>query len=219
MKKLVALSLVVFIFFSLTACKDSTTSVNLSIPDDITEASVSHIVSGQESQWIIGGNDIPPLNDWLSRLQCEQGNKPEDSEGGEVYFFAFDGRDDLNFSYVNNGENGCYLVVNETWYYVSNPADPPVTFSNDIDALLRPYQEVLDRLNEEHGYGLYIPEDKKESVYEAYKNMTPEEFETEMIKELEEETSGRDVSNDSEIIIGDYSNTPEQASSDDSNGE
>ena len=49
---------------------------------------------------------------------------------------------------------------------------------------------VLDRINDEYGYGLYIPEAEKESVYEAYKDMTPEEFEAEILKELEEDAKG-----------------------------
>ena len=60
----------------------------------------------------------------------------------------------------------------------------------DLDKLLHPYQVVLDRINDEYGYGLYIPEAEKESVYEAYKDMTPEEFEAEILKELEEDAKG-----------------------------
>lgn len=45
-----------------------------------------------------------------------------------------------------------------------------------IDALLAPYQEVLDRLNEENGWTLAIPEEAREKVYDAYKDCTPEEF-------------------------------------------
>ena len=54
----------------------------------------------------------------------------------------------------------------------------------NIDELLKPYQEVLDRLNAEYDYKLYIPEDRKYSVYEAYKNLTPEEFEKQILDEL-----------------------------------
>lgn len=56
---------------------------------------------------------------------------------------------------------------------------------NDIDELLKPYQEVIDQLNEEYSCGLYIPDDRKISVYMAYKDMTPKEFEIQIRKELE----------------------------------
>lgn len=54
----------------------------------------------------------------------------------------------------------------------------------DIDERLKPYQEVLDRLNAEYDYKLCIPEDRKYSVYEAYKDLSPEEFEKQILEEL-----------------------------------
>lgn len=54
----------------------------------------------------------------------------------------------------------------------------------DIDELLKPYQEVLDRLNAEYDYKLYIPEDRKYSVYDAYKDLSPEEFKKQILEEL-----------------------------------
>lgn len=54
----------------------------------------------------------------------------------------------------------------------------------DIDELLKPYQEVLDRLNAEYDYKLCIPENRKYSVYDAYKDLTPEEFEKQILEEL-----------------------------------
>ena len=54
----------------------------------------------------------------------------------------------------------------------------------DIDELLKPYQEVLDRLNAEYDYKLYIPEARKYSVYDAYKGLSPEEFEKQILEEL-----------------------------------
>ena len=54
----------------------------------------------------------------------------------------------------------------------------------DIDELLKPYLEVLDHLDEEYGYKFCIPEDRKYSVYEAYKDLTPEEFEKQILEEL-----------------------------------
>lgn len=54
---------------------------------------------------------------------------------------------------------------------------------DDIDELLKPYQEVLDRLNAEYGYQLYIPDDRKYSVYDAYKDLSPEEFEKQILEE------------------------------------
>lgn len=62
----------------------------------------------------------------------------------------------------------------------------------DIDELLKPYQEVLDRLNAEYDYKLYIPEDRKYSVYDAYKDLSPEEFEKQILEELNGSTEDFD---------------------------
>ena len=53
-----------------------------------------------------------------------------------------------------------------------------------------------------------FPEDKKVSVYEAYKDMTPEGFEAEILRELEEEANGSYVLDDSDIMIGVHSDSP-----------
>lgn len=62
----------------------------------------------------------------------------------------------------------------------------------DIDELLKPYQEVLDRLNAEYDYKLYIPEERKYTVYEAYKDLSPEEFEKQILEELNGSTENFD---------------------------
>ncbi len=85
----------------------------------------------------------------------------------------------------------------------------------NIDERLRPYQEVLDRLNEEYGYGLYIPEDEKFNVYISYKDMTQEAFETEIMKELEESASNGMGINGSGEMYFEYFDTPSRIPSHD----
>ena len=79
----------------------------------------------------------------------------------------------------------------------------------DIDELLKPYQAVLDRLNEEYGCGLYIPEDRKISVYIAYKDMTTEEFEAQIRKELEATTNDEHTEQDGNGSSFEYFEIPE----------
>ena len=79
---------------------------------------------------------------------------------------------------------------------------------NDIDELLKPYQEVIDRLNEEYGYGLHIPEDRKISVYMAYKDMTPAEFEVQIRKELEVSTNDQHTEYDGSGSHFEYIDVP-----------
>ncbi len=56
---------------------------------------------------------------------------------------------------------------------------------SDIDELLAPYQEIIDKVNSEYGTDIIIPDDEKENVYNYYKDMTLEEFEETIRKELE----------------------------------
>lgn len=138
MKKIIPLCMCVLILFSLGACGNPTTSVIFSIPDDVTEANVTHVLSGQVSKWSVSRNDLLLLKEWVSGLQCEQkdfeqGNTPGDTEGGEAYSFTFNGKPELDFSYVINGENDCYLLFGSTWYSVPNPSVPPVSTLVDAE--------------------------------------------------------------------------------------
>lgn len=56
----------------------------------------------------------------------------------------------------------------------------------NLDQLLEPYQEVIDRLNKENGWCISIPENSKQQVYDYYKNYSMEEFEQELRKEMAE---------------------------------
>ena len=63
-----------------------------------------------------------------------------------------------------------------------------------IDTLLVPYIEVLKKLNADIGINLFIPDDRKESVYEYYKGYSPEEFEESILNGLN--CTGNDVYDD-----------------------
>ncbi len=56
----------------------------------------------------------------------------------------------------------------------------------NLEQLLAPYQEVIDRLNKENGWRISIPEDSKQQVYDYYKDYSMEEFEQEMRREMAE---------------------------------
>ena len=138
MKKIIYLCICVLIVFSLTACGNPKPSFTFSIPDDVTEVNVTHILSGQVSEGSIRGNDLLLLKEWVSGLQCEQktfaqGDTPGDTEGSEVYSFTFDGKPDLDFSYIIYGENDCYLLYGDTWHLVSNPSKPPVAAFVEVE--------------------------------------------------------------------------------------
>lgn len=56
----------------------------------------------------------------------------------------------------------------------------------DLDQLISPYQEVIDKLNLEYNTNILIPPDGKEEVYGNVKDKTVEEFEKSLRKSYEE---------------------------------
>ena len=94
-------------------------------------------------------------------------------------------------------ENGAYRARLLSVEKVENvPSGETVTqetnaaASEQLDALLKPYLDVIDKLNAAGDYGLSIPDDQKETFYNTYKDLTPEAFEAEIRRQLEEAESG-----------------------------
>lgn len=137
MKKQWILFLTLSFLLVLAACGTSgsnSTSDNLIfIADSVTEIEITHIISGTESQWTVNSDDeLEALKNWItglnySMVQFEEGHSPGDESGGEAYSFTMTGADHPVFSYVINGADRCYLLMDGNWYLVSNPSAPPVT--------------------------------------------------------------------------------------------
>lgn len=106
------------------------------VSDDVTTVSVTHIVGGQMTEWVVNGDAVEAFRTWMNGLECRQeqfedGNTPGDSNGGEVYSFVFDKEENSEISYIITGPNDCYLLVGREWYVVKNPSNPPVMESED----------------------------------------------------------------------------------------
>ncbi len=56
----------------------------------------------------------------------------------------------------------------------------------NLDQLLEPYQEVIDRLNKENGWHISIPENSKQQIYDYYKDYSMADFEQELRREMAE---------------------------------
>lgn len=98
------------------------------IPEEIGSVTVEHYSCRGERTVVVEGKELDQLRAWADSLELGDavffaaGKTPgEKSEGGEVYFFQFDGGE---FSYRDFGT--CYLVVEDTWYPVQNPKAPPI---------------------------------------------------------------------------------------------
>lgn len=72
----------------------------------------------------------------------------------------------------------------------------------EIDQLLAPYQEVIDKVNREVEPDFYIPEAEKENVYNYYKEMTTAEFE-QRLWELYESTAEENFEGEYTILSPD----------------
>lgn len=58
--------------------------------------------------------------------------------------------------------------------------------NDDVDFLLIPYEKVLNKLSEEYGVGMYIPEKNKEKFLNSMKNISPKEFEKQLRQQYKE---------------------------------
>ncbi len=107
------------------------------IGDHVTEIDITHYISGQEEQWTLtDSEEIARLSQWASELkyehrQFEDGQSPGDGDGGEVYVFTLSPGGNAEgypgFSYVINGPEDCWLLIEGYWFSVKNPLDPPVS--------------------------------------------------------------------------------------------
>ena len=135
MKKFIMLVFMLAVgMFNIVGCGkeelDSEISV-FEISDDISKVNVEHYVSGGIMQWIAEGTEVDELRDWFNGLEYtlfeyEEGESPGDGEGGEFYSFTFAEEDNSGFSYVINGPEDCYLLMEGCWYLVKNPLEPPI---------------------------------------------------------------------------------------------
>ncbi|MBO4462492.1 MAG: hypothetical protein J5749_06375 [Lachnospiraceae bacterium] len=70
-----------------------------------------------------------------------------------------------------------------------------------IDDLLKPYVEVIERVNKATDREIYIPEYNKEKVYNYYKMYTLEEFEKELLESIENENERTKRLDDSKMCF------------------
>ena len=139
MKKLTALVMLSVCLLGLCSCSGSMgpgRPVAPVIDEGVTDVAVTHTLMGQNKSWTIPGGEIALLRQWASELkykyvEFEPGNTPGDSDGGEVYTFKLT-PDENNggwpgFSYVKNGPDDCWLLIEGRWFSVSNPSYPPVS--------------------------------------------------------------------------------------------
>ncbi len=150
MKRYISLLILSVSILAFTGCgttaptpgsKEAPKPIAAVIPDDITVVNTIHIVGGQSTEFTVEGSNLNNLRTWAGDLQYKhktftKGNSPGDKDGGEVYNFELTEGDYPGFSYVINGEEDCYLLINSEWYSVSNPSDPPVDNNTPVISMV-----------------------------------------------------------------------------------
>lgn len=125
----------------------------------VTAVDITHYVGGESAQWRASEEELEELKAWAAGLQFqpvefEKGTPPGDGDDAEVYDFILTGDSDSAFSYVINGKDCCYLLVDGIRYSVLNPSNPPVSCDRMISAgsaawtLDRPPELVVSTLNQ-----------------------------------------------------------------------
>ena len=134
MKKYIALLLALVCVLSLCSCGwNSQKAVATVFSENITKVDITHRIGAETKNWSIEDTEIDPLREWFNNLSyrhidAKEGQSPGDSNGNEVYTFAFTGGEWSGFSYVINGENDCYILNPEgNWFSVTNPTTPPIS--------------------------------------------------------------------------------------------
>ena len=94
------------------------------IPSNVTEAFVTHIIAGQTAEYLISGAELDRMRAWANTLQYTPIKAPAQNwYGGESYNFSYNSKD-VAFSYFGADENTWFLVIDDSWYAVSNPSRP-----------------------------------------------------------------------------------------------
>ena len=134
MKRLMAFVLSLSFVLALSGCNRKSVPdrpITAYIRDSVNTVDITHHISGKSAQWSAEGEEVEALRDWASKLEYElfefeEGQSPGDSDGGEVYDFVLTEGGYPGFSYVVNGTEDCYLLIEGYWFSVKNPSAPPV---------------------------------------------------------------------------------------------
>ena len=131
MKKLIAFVFALTCALSLAGCQKETKGSEVySFPEPTTLITGTVYSQGQETEFEIGSEDYDP-NDlstnaviqWFYDLELTACDKPEATEGSESYDFHVNG--ETVFTYEVLG-NEAYIIIDNTYYKVSNPSTPPI---------------------------------------------------------------------------------------------
>ena len=153
MKRLMALVLSLSFVLVLASCNQKSgpgRPISTYIGDSVNTVDITHHISGKSTQWTAEGEDVESLRDWAAKLEYElfefeEGQSPGDSDGGEVYDFVLTEGGYPGFSYVINGTEDCYLLIEGYWFSVKNPSEPPVIEPHEEQLSLAEVRQLAEK--------------------------------------------------------------------------
>ena len=136
MKTLVVWIAALACIWGMTGCQKTVdASTVYEFPEPTIQIKGSFCSQGIEQTFVIGAEEYDPDNPyalpvigWFNGLELRECEEPEPAEGGEHYYISPDGRP--GFTYVDRG-NEAFLIVDNKWYEVANPSDPPLQWKGE----------------------------------------------------------------------------------------
>lgn len=136
MKKLIGLIATLACILGMTGCQKTVSASSVyEFPEPTIQIEGSFCSQGIQRTFVIGPEEYDPdcvsavpVIGWLNGLELRECEKPQPAEGEESYCFSPDGRP--GFTYVDRGSEA-FLIVDDKWYKVTNPSDPPLAWEED----------------------------------------------------------------------------------------
>ena len=131
MKKFIAFYIAISLFIVLALFETRSCDDRLILPDKIFKIEVTYHTNGHlAASWILDAEETQSLIEWASCLVLSApktfNNREAPNEtncSGESWTFNIN-NEECQFYYLSIDEN--YIVVNEQWFVVFNPSDPPI---------------------------------------------------------------------------------------------
>ena len=136
MKKLVGLIAALACILGMTGCQKAVdASTVYEFPEPTIQIEGSFCSQGIERTFVIGPEEYDPdyvytepVIGWFNGLELRECEEPQPAEGEDRYDFSPDGRP--GFTYVDRWSEA-FLIVDDKWYKVTNPSDPPLEWEED----------------------------------------------------------------------------------------
>lgn len=127
MKRIIAVCLTILLFALLVGCSAKQGDSVVLFPDEINKVKVTCYFNGSETSWELNKDEIQSLKDWADALELRRNTSRKEEPYAGAAGWTFDINDGESvFSYFGIDNRDRYIGLDEKWYIVSNPSDPPV---------------------------------------------------------------------------------------------